>query len=613
MRKGLRRIEHIICTILTLTAVLICGCVQKEEFIKNISVTIADSLFFTPSVSATRVKAGDDLTVTLEMLHGYEFVSCDYENYSVMPVGLGAVKLTLHDICVPSRVTVTTQLRQTDNSREEINCSVSYNLNGGDYEGKSELTYNYTLTEHLRPNTWNGQGIKKDGYTLIGWNTQSDGNGEHIGLGSRVTVGDEENITLYAEWVKWLPEEDFLYRTHPDGTAAVTGYRGDGNEEMFVIPAEIDGYAINEIAGSLTTNIPCGKIISPILVLPDTITSISGGAFTNSAFREIYFFDNIEFIADNSFPYNITTYHINAALAPRYQAVNNSTYYADCVDRLITTGDKKRIIFFAGCSTAYGINSPMVQAAAGEDYAVCNLGVNGDINGAFQLEVILHYISEGDILVHTPEVMSAPQLMSSFYLDGRAFIMCEGNYDLLSIPDFSESDLIFRAYMHYVTIRNNEQECSYTDGRSEDFNIYGDYIYPRPYVEENESERDVSYSANAYNFTPEMLTEDGIEKLTSYYDDAVAKGAKVCISYSPTNGSSQTDVPVEEAAEAFDKRFRTLLSSFGYSLISDYRDYIFEGRYFYDSDYHLNELGAILRTGQLLEDLQASGIIELGI
>ena len=613
MRKGLRRIEHIICTILTLTAVLICGCVQKEEFIKNISVTIADSLFFTPSVSATRVKAGDDLTVTLEMLHGYEFVSCDYENYSVMPVGLGAVKLTLHDICVPSRVTVTTQLRQTDNSREEINCSVSYNLNGGDYEGKSELTYNYTLIEHLRPNTWNGQGIKKDGYTLIGWNTQSDGNGEHIGLGSRVTVGDGENITLYAEWVKWLPEEDFLYRTHPDGTAAVTGYRGDGNEEMFVIPAEIDGYAINEIAGSLTTNIPCGKIISPVLVLPDTITSISGGAFTNSAFREIYFFDNIEFIADNSFPYNITTYHINAALAPRYQAVNNSTYYADCVDRLITTGDKKQIIFFAGCSTAYGINSPMVQAAAGEDYAVCNLGVNGDINGAFQLEVILHYISEGDILVHTPEVMSAPQLMSSFYLDGRAFIMCEGNYDLLSIPDFSESDLIFRAYMHYVTIRNNEQECSYTDGRSEDFNIYGDYIYPRPYVEENESERDVSYSANAYNFTPEMLTEDGIEKLTSYYDDAVAKGAKVCISYSPTNGSSQTDVPVEEAAEAFDKRFRTLLSSFGYSLISDYRDYIFEGRYFYDSDYHLNELGAILRTGQLLEDLQASGIIELGI
>ena len=335
--------------------------------------------------------------------------------------------------------------------------------------------------------------------------------------------------------------------------------------------------------------------------------------FQDSAFREIYFFDNIEFIADNSFPYNITTYHINAALAPRYQAVNNSTYYADCVDRLITTGDKKRIIFFAGCSTAYGINSPMVQAAAGEDYAVCNLGVNGDINGAFQLEVILHYISEGDILVHTPEVMSAPQLMSSFYLDGRAFIMCEGNYDLLSIPDFSESDLIFRAYMHYVTIRNNEQECSYTDGRSEDFNIYGDYIYPRPYVEENESERDVSYSANAYNFTPEMLTEDGIEKLTSYYDDAVAKGAKVCISYSPTNGSSQTDVPVEEAAEAFDKRFRTLLSSFGYSLISDYSDYIFEGRYFYDSDYHLNELGAILRTGQLLEDLQASGIIELGI
>ena len=35
---------------------------------------------------------------------------------------------------------------------------------------------------------------------------------------------------------------------------------------------------------------------------------------------------------------------------------------------------------------------------------------------------------------------------------------------------------------------------------------------------------------------------------------------------------------------------------------------MFLGRYFYDSDYHLNDLGAALRTERLISDLQAAGV-----
>lgn len=612
MRKGLKRIETAALIILSVLFVLFSvGCArQPQKKAESVAVTIADSLFFTPSVSSARIGIGEDMSVTLHMLYGYEFVSCDYGDYTAERIGGDTVALTLRNVIAPSRVTVTAQLAERENVREEIACSIVYDYGGGIFEGRRSHTENYTLTQHIRPNTWNGQGLEKQGYTLLGWNTHSDGSGEHVGLGSRVTVPDGGSVTLYAEWAKWLPEEDFVYRVYPDGAAAVTGYRGEGNAEKFVIPARIDGHTVTEIAGSFTINIPCGSLTSRILVLPDTVRAIGGGAFSNSAFSEIYFFDSLEYIADTAFPYNLTTYHLNAALPPHYQALNNSTYYADCVDRLICTADKKQIIFFAGCSFAYGLNSPMVQAAVGDDYAVCNMGVNGDINGAFQMEVILRYIGEGDVLVHTPEVMSAPQLMSSFYLDGRAFIMCEGNYDLLSIPDFSRNDLIFRAYMHYVTVRENEEECSYSDGRTEDFNLYGDYVYPRPYEEENESGRDCSYSGNAYNFTPDMLTEDGVATLARYYDTAVAKGAEVCISYSPTNGSSETEIPVADAGAAFDCRLRSLLAPYGYAPISDYRDYVLPGRFFYDSDYHLNDLGAIIRTERLLADLRNARVLE---
>ena len=42
----------------------------------------------------------------------------------------------------------------------------------------------------------------------------------------------------------------------------------------------------------------------------------------------------------------------------------------------------------------------------------------------------------------------------------------------------------------------------------------------------------------------------------------------------------------------------------GYRVISSVKDYVMEGRYFYDSDYHLGEGGAALRTARLIEDLK---------
>ena len=585
-----------------------CGCAPQVRAARTVAVSIADSLFFTPSVAAARVEAGSDFTVTLDMLHGYAFVGCDYGDYTAEELPGGDVRLTLRSVTAPVRVVVTSEEVYRESQHTVTQCSVVYDYNGGVYNGASRHSESYTLTEHLRPNTWTARGLQREGYTLLGWNTAADGSGEHIGLGSRVTVEDGGEVTLYAEWVQWLPEGDLLYDVMPEGTVTLTGYRGDGDGDMFVLPAYIDGNAVTRVAASFTTNIPCGSISSPVLVLPDTLVTVENGAFGHSAFRELYFFDNLENINESAFGYNIVTYHVNAAEPPAFQAVNNSSYYADLVDRVIVNKDKPKIVLFAGCSFAYGVNSNMVDNSFDGRYVVCNLGCNGDINGAFQMEILLEYLGEGDVLVHSPEEMSAPQLMSSFYLDGRMFIMVEGNYDLISLVDFSQNDLFFRAYNHFRVVRENEDECTYADGRTESFNEYGDFVYPRPYDESDEVERDVSYSDDMYNFAPEMLTEEGIAKLAGYYAAAEAKGAKVCITYAPVNSSAQTGIDVYEAGRQFDEKFKSLLAPYGYTVISDYRDYIYPGRYFYDSDYHLNDYGAIVRSVGLIEDLRAAGV-----
>ena len=56
-----------------------------------------------------------------------------------------------------------------------------------------------------------------------------------------------------------------------------------------------------------------------------------------------------------------------------------------------------------------------------------------------------------------------------------------------------------------------------------------------------------------------------------------------------------------------------MLAERGYAPISDYIDYLWPGRFFYDSDYHLNDLGAIFRTERLLLDMQNAGVVQLKV
>ncbi len=71
-----------------------------------------------------------------------------------------------------------------------------------------------------------------------------------VGRGSRVTVANGGQITLYAEWAKSLDRDDLVYIVRGD-EIVLTGYRGKGDVQPFVIPAEIDGKPVVEIGGSL--------------------------------------------------------------------------------------------------------------------------------------------------------------------------------------------------------------------------------------------------------------------------------------------------------------------------------------------------------------------------
>lgn len=558
---------------------------------KKIKVTIVDGDKFKASENFFSVEKGADISVTLQFMQNYTFDYCSYENYAAMGVGETEVDLVLKDIRTPTRVkigAVATDIR------------INYNLNGGLFIGgeKTEQCYTvaYEYSELRRTNTSIGTDkIEREGHTLIGWNTKPDGSGEHIGLGSRVSAEKGEPLDLYAEWAKWLDGDYFIYEedTLSDGIT-LTGYIGP-SVQVFTIPAEIDGKIVKAVSSSFSDG-----LASETLILPVTVETIYDGAFRNSQCEILYLFDNVKYVKDESFGNTIKTLHLNAVLAPCFQKDNYNAQFADNMDRLIQCRTQNKLIFFGGCNLSYGLRSEKIDEIYGDRYAVLNMGVIGGINATFQFDCITSFVCEGDVFVHAPEVMSKYQLLNAFDTDYRIFVMVEGNYDLLTYADATNIEKLFYSLYAFNNIRADMEEGSYSD-RSGLYNEYGDVLLERPY----QGDRDISYNFGSYYFDISLYSEKAISLLCDYYDRIAAKKALVYFTIAPTNLTALASDRRLWEAEEYERRYRTGLQERGYAVISEVQDYLYPGRYFFDADYHLNEIGADLRTQNLINDLSA--------
>lgn len=566
-----------------------CGNVIPQAADKRIRVVFEKKTTYFLERQVYEVEYGEDLKVMLSVSDGFSFYKCDYADYEAISMEKGKVELLLRNIYYPQRIKIETI--------ETENGGVYYFLNGGNFikEGATQTEYYIEypdLSHHLRANTSRGSSlIERDGYTLLGWNTQADGRGEHIGLGSRVTVLSDESIFLYAEWKECLPESEFVY-TENENDCELTGYRGRSETDWFVLPEYINGKKVVSIAANFATTCTIGN-----LVLPHTLHSVAENAFVNCSIDSVYMCDNLEFVRDDSFDnIRIRTLHLNAAVPPRL-LTNDNSHFAEDMDRLILNAEKKKMVLTGGCSLSYGIDSPKL-AEAFPDYFICNMGVIGGTNGAIQIESITKYLQAGDVMIHTPEPMSPFQLMYDMQTEKRIFMTCEGNYDLLSLADMRNYRSMFNDYYFFNELRKEFDAGEYTD-YNDSYNEYGDIGFFR-----EKGEPGSSYGNGEVTYEESYVTKESVERLCYYYDKASSKGAKVFFSYAPVNIDGISSEDKEKSVwKSFDQTLKKYMKD-RYPIISEPENYLFEGEYFYDTDYHLCSEGAVLRTERLIEDIR---------
>ncbi|MCL1793050.1 MAG: leucine-rich repeat protein [Oscillospiraceae bacterium] len=475
---------------------------------------------------------------------------------------------------------------------------IKYSANGGVLAGagpeqdEADILYYEVNTKHYPcPNAFGDTGIfSREGYALIGYNTEPDGGGVSIGLGCNVAVMPQgENVLeLYAQWVKYSDADLFSY-TESNEKITITGY--EGNEEMLVIPEEIDGLPVAAVSnGAIKSN------ELKTLFLTRNITSLSVRAISNCPNLEtLYISDSITKMPNESISNcpNLSNFYVSAVIAPRYSDAlgwGSSIKYK----RLITAPGK-RLTVISGSSSAFGLNSPLLSELLDGEYSIVNYGTHAGVCALFFLEFTANQTREGDIVVMAPEPVWESQ-QGANWLDALTFQIVEGAYDAFRHVDIRNYANVFAAFADFNSTRKNMGAGSY-DEYIDDVNIYGDILT-------NQADHPVDYVAGGQWISfGNIMNRDGAARINRVNDIIKSKNGRFYLACSPVNRNALVDKgDTEKRQLAYRDNLERLLEL---PVISFPGDYVFPGNFFSDTDHHLNDIHSADRTIQLAKDLKA--------
>ena len=580
----------VLCMLAVLVCLLLCACGQSVS-VPKIQVSLVENGDFTVEENGIWIYPGQRATFTLRLRSGTELIGTDYDGAYYIWNDNGAVKLELRDVAYPTRVS----LEITSYARR-----ITYDPNGG--EGKT-VSLHYNISLHTRPNTSIGTDrYSREGYTLTSWNTEPDGSGTRVGLGSRITV-PQSGMTLYAQWAQWADPSCFT-RTVTDGAVTVTGY--SGSDETLVIPEYLDGLPVTCIAAGAFAG--CG---ADTVILPKSILEIENGAFDGAAMTSLLLYDNIESFSDDSFRNcgSLRTLYINAIEAPYGYAFRRESMYADKVDMLIDAQGQKKAVFYAGCSMWYNLNGDTVQNAL-EDYVVINAATNGTVNAYVQMQILSHYLEEGDIFFHTPELTSDQQFLTATDMarnDDKLWCGLEYNYDLFALVDIRGIAGVFDTFQTYLSKKTAATDYTgqYKDS---DGNVYLDATGSLPFQRVGHHEE--LAEAEAVALDPEALGSRDLSLLEAFYDDFAARGVHVYVSYACVDLTHVPEDQKDNVAAVHQLLSDTFAEMESPVLISTLWDYLYDAEEFYNSSYHLLSTAVETNTARWLRDLKAQMLLD---
>lgn len=465
-----------------------------------------------------------------------------------------------------------------------LNCSMTlvYHANGGSFASGVSSQDTYSVVFYHNPNTRPEEGyFVRDGYTLVGYNTEADGSGEFVSLGAKVNAKGAATIDLYCIWAENTPEDSFTYETS-GSSVTITGYTGD--EDVVVIPQTLGGKKVTKIAEGAFTQ----KSIKTV-VIAKTVEQIEAYAFDRCENLTTVILFDTSFgtsagISENSFSQceNLKNIRINTV----YTLTNTwQSYGAAKLDRLIWAADKKKIIIIGGSGAYYGYNSQILKDALDGEYEIINFGENANISALLYFDIVEDFIREGDIVLWSPE--PGEYTLGRTDCGNRFWDFRKSDYDFLKYVDISLYTDLLPTFANYCGTLKTSNFKEF-DALTISVNQYGDDISSRQWTGQRFE----------YRFKYSLQTPDELTALVSKISE---KGGSVYFSFAAMQKSGMSNIKEDDVLD-----FEAMLEEIpGIVSISDYQDCIYDDDMFYDSAWHMTAEGAQARSEQVASDILA--------
>lgn len=265
---------------------------------------------------------------------------------------------------------------------------------------------------------------------------------------------------------------------------------------------------------------------------------------------------------------------------------------------LLKETEGKRIVLIGGSSLAFGVRSPLIEKEFPE-YKVVNFGLYGALGSECMLDLALPHIKKDDLVVLSFEQNA--QTLSTYFsaMDmWQAIDDCKDAY-----WDLDESD---RQAMVPASIAFAQQKLSYQLSSSapkgdgayayENFNSNGDIDCDIP-----------TGNALPHRYDPNQLIdfglslweEDFIKEVNDFSKQVSAKGANTFYWFCPCNESALIN------PWGIDAYYQALSERLSFTILGNPHHSLFDPGYFFDSNFHLNNAGAINNTKRMVTDLKA--------
>ena len=251
----------------------------------------------------------------------------------------------------------------------------------------------------------------------------------------------------------------------------------------------------------------------------------------------------------------------------------------------------RRIVFVGGSNLLYGLDSPRIERALG--LSVCNMGLHAGLGLCFQMQAVLPYIREGDVVVCVPEYGN--------FGEGGGY---GGIEVLIMMMNFRpevwwEMDLRQRIHtMQYLPDYAAKKVLRVLTGCSCAARKYSDVCNEQGDLIDRHSDDARIPFANSGIKPASDVRMNVVKYLKDFEANLKSKGAALIL------------MPPCRQDKSFDNQFEyecaiaKLLESNGLPFAVPPSRYRMDDRLFYDTPYHLNRKGRVLRTEMVIQDLK---------